>query len=494
MLRRSATAAAVMLVVGLVGCTPPAPAPVPTPTATAAPRPFTVTTTERPATFDPAAATTEADAIVALNTFGRLMVVHAEKGDLKPDLATDCLYRSPTRYECELRKDLTFHNGHALTASDVKFSIERAYRLGVARSSTSLLDSLQRVEVVDDQVVRFTLRWADTQFGHALAAPAASIVDEEIYDADTVRPNDGQPVGSGPFQLVTTSADALVFERFAAYKGATSGQLEAVRLAFAPDSAAVEKAMADRTTDAVWRSLSPAAQDRLATEMAGSTDKATKGGFTRPQTPAVRVHRLVWNPASPSRAQADIRQAVAAALQADRTLASVVPPDVAGSVAAFPVGGQPVVPPSAGQRGKLTLGYSSPAPGEADRARLIRDRIESLAGISVQLLPDSIDADLVLTDRPAWVNTAVGWLQVYTDHPLPGSAMKLAELSRRARETADPVQRTALLAEMQQQAAADLTVLPIAQEPEVLYLGRGVTVPGDPFGPAHQLGLWGFRR
>ena len=68
---------------------------------------------------------------------------------LKPDLATDCLYTSPVVYECLLPEDLSFHNGHALTASDVKFSIERAYRLNVPRSSVHLLDSLQRVDVVD---------------------------------------------------------------------------------------------------------------------------------------------------------------------------------------------------------------------------------------------------------------------------------------------------------------------------------------------------------
>ena len=96
------------------------------------------------------------------------MVVHAEQGELKPDLATDCLYTSAAVYECDLPRGLTFHNGHALTSSDVKFSIERAYRLGVRQSSVPLLDSLQRVDVVDELTVRFTLRWADTQFGYAL--------------------------------------------------------------------------------------------------------------------------------------------------------------------------------------------------------------------------------------------------------------------------------------------------------------------------------------
>lgn len=90
------------------------------------------------------------------------MVVHPEKAELKPDLATDCLYTSATTYTCDLPAGLTFHNGHALTASDVKFSIERAYRLWTPRSSIRLFDSLARVEVTGDTKVTFHLNYADS--------------------------------------------------------------------------------------------------------------------------------------------------------------------------------------------------------------------------------------------------------------------------------------------------------------------------------------------
>ena len=494
-MRRVRVAALVAAGVLLAGCTPAAPLPTPTPTPTTAPPPpFTVLTTERATTFDPAAATTAADAMVAHNTFSRLMIVHAERGELKPDLAKDCLYTSPTVYECDLPKDLTFHNGHALTASDVKFSIERAFRLGVSRSSVSLLDSLQRVDVVDDLRVRFTLRWADSQFGYALAAAGASIVDEEIYDPDVVRPDAGQPVGSGPYRLVTSAEDHLVFEVFDDYVGADTGSIATVRVAYAADSAAAEKAMAEQTADVVWRSLNPAALARLAAESAARPDKLTAGGFTLQRVGPVRVHQVLWNPGSASRADATLRQAVALSLQADRTMTSLMPAGVTGAIDAFPAGGSPEVPQHDAQRVKLTLAYSPQAPGDADLARLIRDRIETQAGVSVQLLPDALDADLTLTDRPAWVNTAFGWLQPYTDHLLPGSAEKISGLVRSARETTDAAQRVALLGEIQQQAAADLTVLPISSSDETLYLGRGVTVAGDPYGPAYQLGLWSFRR
>ena len=489
-------AAAALLVSCTGGDREPEPPPVDTTSASASasppPRPFTVTTTEAPATFDPAAATTAADAIVALNSFSRLMVVHPEAAELKPDLASDCLYTSPTTYQCDLPGDLTFHNGHALTASDVKFSIERAYRLSVPRTSIPLLNSLERVELVDEQTISFVLKYADTQFGYALATPAASIVDEELYDPDAVRPNEAPVVGSGPYELVTTAPDHLVFDRFADYRGALTGAIDEIRLWVAPDSAAVETAVADATTDVVWRSLSPSALERITTEMKANEGR-TESGFTSVELPGARVQRLVFHPDSPFRDDPAVRAAVAVALQPDRTLASIVPPEVDGSVDSFPVGGSGELPDLGGQRLRLTLGHPSRAPGARDRAAMLRDRLEESAGMSVQLVPDGLDTDLVLTDRPAWVNTPFGWLQTYVDDALPGSQAKIDALVQSARETPDPATRLALLAEIQQQAAVDLTLLPVSVGPETMLLGPGTTLQGQPFGPAWQLGLWSLR-
>ena len=491
-MRRRASAAAVLATLLLAGCTPTPAPPATTPTATP-PEPLTVVTTQVPRTWDPAGATTGADAIVALGVFSRLMVVWPEESELKPDLATDCLFRSARVYECELPPELTFHNGHALTASDVKFSIDRAYRLGVDGTSVSLLGALSRVEVVDDVTVRFSLAWADSQFGYALATPAASIVDEELYDPDTLRPTEGLPVGSGPYRLVTAAERELVFEPFEEYLGALGPGPRPVRLSLAADSAAAEQAIADGNAHAVWGGLMPSALERLDAEVAQSTGGRTKAGFARAAAEPVRVQRLLWNPDSAAVRRSDLRRVVSLSLQADRTLASVAPSGVTDVVRAFPTGGNPEVPAIKGARPKLTLSYASDGPGQADLARLLRDRLETNGGLSVLLQPDAPGADLRLSDDPAWVNTAWGWLQAYLDHPLPGSEGKLAELSRKARESTDPDVRTSLLAEIQQQAAADLTVLPVSQGVRSVFLADGVNQVEHPFGPAYQFGLWSLR-
>ena len=147
---------------------------------------------------DPAAITDAASTVLSLNAFQRLMTADPGGSALKPDAARDCLFTSSTTYTCTLNDDLAFHNGHPLTSSDVKFSIERAARLNVPGSSAVALSSLRRVQTPDQKTVRFVLSQVDTQFGWVLASPAASIVDEEIYDADRVRDLNDPIVGSGP--------------------------------------------------------------------------------------------------------------------------------------------------------------------------------------------------------------------------------------------------------------------------------------------------------
>ena len=128
--------------------------PSPTPSGEP-PRPFTVMSTDLVRVTDPAAITDAASAVVSLNVFQRLMTADPGQSVLKPDAARDCIFTSTTIYSCTLNEGLTFHNGHALTASDVKFSIQRATRLNVAGSSTSLLSSLRQIDTPDEQTVRF---------------------------------------------------------------------------------------------------------------------------------------------------------------------------------------------------------------------------------------------------------------------------------------------------------------------------------------------------
>ena len=495
---RALAALLALAVVGLAGCDSPSEPPAPT-TPGATPRPFTVVSTDRVRVTDPAAATDQASTMFALNVFQRLMTSAPGASVLKPDAARDCGFiESPTVYTCTLQKDLTFAGGDPLTASDVKFSIERALRLDVPGSSTSLLSSLRRIDTPDDVTVRFILSRVDYQFGWALASPAASIVDEQQYDADDVRGNDQPAVGSGPFVVTSFDEDeakagSITFNRFPAYKGFTPAAIDGLTYRTVADSATIEDAMQKGQVDVVWRGLNTAAVTRLSQQVGASPDKVTASGFTERVQPGTRVLQLQWSPSSRARRDKALRTAIALALQGDRTSDSIVPAGIPGQTPTFPLGGKVTPKVTWKTRVNLTLAYDPSAPNAADLADTVRNRLEDTGGLSVRLAPGSAQADLVLVDRKAWTSTALSWLQPYVDDPLGSSVAQVdATVEAFGASVPDDAGSERLLASVQRQAASDLVLLPVSQSDETVWVRAGADVNGGSYGPGWQLGLFGI--
>ena len=485
-------ATVVSLVLLLTGCSLTGNSPDPDPSDSPTPRPFTVVSTDRVSVTDPAAITDAASTALALNAFQRLMTADPGQSVLKPDAARDCIFTTPTTYTCTLNEEEFFHNGHPLTSSDVRFSIQRAARLNVAGSSAPLLSSLRRIETPDPLTVRFLLSRVDTQFGWALASPAASIVDEEVYDADRVRPPEEPVVGSGPFQVTEHGQDEIVFARYPTYVGRNAAAIDEVVYRSVDDSATIEDAMNKGTVDVVWRGLDDAAITRLS-QQADNADSTTTNGYRQQVITGARVRQLQWSPDSRSRSNKALRAAIALALQGDRTSDSIVPGGVPGHVATFPLGGKTNPKITWDNRINLTLGYDSTDPDGQDIATQLRTRLEEPGGLSVQLRADE-PGDLTVVDRKAWTATALAWLQPYLEAPLPGSATSVAATAAEFRGTTEDPAALQLLADLQEQAEEDLVVLPLTQSDEYLYVRADAELAPSSFGPGWQLGLFGIRR
>jgi len=441
---------------------------------------------------DPAAITDAASTVLSLNAFQRLMTADPGGSVLKPDAARDCLFTSLTTYTCTLNDDLAFHNGHPLTSSDVKFSIERAYRLKVPGSSAAALSSLRRIQTPDQKTVRFVLSRVDTQFGWALASPAASLVDEEIYDADRVRDLNDPIVGSGPFVVNKYSGNQLQLSRYPKYVGRNPAQLPELVYRSVADSPTIEDAMSRGAVDVVWRGLDTPAVTRFSQQVKQNPNHQTVNGFTQNVLGGARVLQLEWSPNSPMRSNKALRQAIAVALQRDRTSDSIVPNGVQGQTTAFPLGGKAKPKVTWKSRINLTLGYDASMPNGQDLATQIRGRLENTGGLSVQLKPGMLNADLNLVDRKAWTATALAWLQPYLAAPLPAVASTVKTIETEFRATTDADTAENQLAALQKQAAVDLIVLPISQSDEHVYVRRGVEMSGGSYGPGWQLGFFGI--
>ena len=125
--------------------------------------------------------------------------------------------RDGLTYEFKLRRGLTFHNGDALTAEDVRFSFER-YQGAGAREFRA---RVRQLEVVDPLTVRFHLKepWPDFMTFYGTTATAAAIVLPKKYfeqvGADAFRQ---RPVGAGPYRFVSQRPGVdIVLEAFTGY-------------------------------------------------------------------------------------------------------------------------------------------------------------------------------------------------------------------------------------------------------------------------------------
>jgi peptide/nickel transport system substrate-binding protein len=105
-------------------------------------------------------------------------------------------------HEFLLRKGVTFHNGEAVTAEDVKFSFER-YRGAGAKI---LKAKVRAVQVVGPQRVRFLLNepWPDFLTFYATPATGAGwIVPKKYVEAVGDEGFKKHPIGAGPYKFVS---------------------------------------------------------------------------------------------------------------------------------------------------------------------------------------------------------------------------------------------------------------------------------------------------
>lgn len=116
-------------------------------------------------------------------------------------------------YTFHLHEGMTFHNGTAVTAEDVKYSIDQA----VASSySGPYLAFVDHTEVVDDTTVKVYLKYAYAPF-LSLCAAYTNIISPAFYE-DGGTKQSKEPIGSGPYKFVSwANGDKIVLEAYDGY-------------------------------------------------------------------------------------------------------------------------------------------------------------------------------------------------------------------------------------------------------------------------------------
>jgi len=118
----------------------------------------------------------------------------------------------------KIRKDVKFQNGDALTAEDVKYSIDRTIALGAGASY--IWSSVQNITVIDPLTVEFSLSYPAPLNLVATTGYAAFIYSQKCVDESNAWKEDLTGCGTGPYALKSAIwGDEVILEKFDGYWG-----------------------------------------------------------------------------------------------------------------------------------------------------------------------------------------------------------------------------------------------------------------------------------
>ena len=169
-----------------------------------------------PVHMDPTLSNDMPSAIMHGLIFSTLIVADNDM-NLIPGLAESWEWDAPDRLRLFLRRGVIFHNGAPFTASDVKFSLERA---SIAPQVAMISDMIAGVEIINDFEVVVVLRFPFVPFASHLAHTANSILSESTVNQMGVDAHTRNPVGTGPYRFVEwVTGDRVVLTRWDGYWG-----------------------------------------------------------------------------------------------------------------------------------------------------------------------------------------------------------------------------------------------------------------------------------
>ena len=497
---------------------------------------LTIGTTDKVTTLDPAGSYDNGSFAIMNQVFPFLMNTPYGSPDVEPDIAESASFTSPTQYTVKLKPGLKWANGHDLTSSDVKFTFDRQVSIAAENGPSSLLYNLASTDAPDDTTVVFNLKSENDQvFPQILSSPAGPIVDEEVFSATAVTPDqaivDGKAF-AGPYTITSYDLNNLVsYKANADYQGMLGApKTDTINVKYYADSSNLKLDIQEGNIDVAFRSLS-------------ATDIADLRGNDNVQVvdgPGGEIRYITFNfntqpygattpEADPAKALA-VRQAVADLIDRQELsdqvykgtyspLYSFVPEGLTGAITPLKDAyGDGNGAPDA-DKAKQTLaaaGVTTPValnlqyntdhygPSSGDEYALIKDQLESSGLFAVNLqsteyvqyskdrvadaypayqlgwFPDYSDADNYLV--PFFLNTATvtNFLANHYNNP------QIDALIGQEQTTADKTQRAAIIQQIQTLAAGDLPTVPYLQGAQVAVVGKDVNGAQDTLDPSFK--------
>jgi len=481
---------------------------------------LTIGTTEQITVLDPAGSYDNGTLAVHTQVFPYLLNTDYQSTEVQPDLAESAEFTSPTEYTVTLPEGLKWANGNDLTSADVKFTFDRQLKIADPNGPSALLYNLDSVDAPDDTTVVFNLKAENDQvFPKILTSFPGAIVDDEVFSPDEITPDDEiveANAFAGPYVITSYDFNNLVsFQANPDYKGLLPpAKTETINVKYYTDASNLKLDVQEGNIDVANRTLSATDIE----DLRGNDKVKVVDG------PGGEIRYLVFNfntmPFGATTAEADpakalaVRQSIADLIDRDAIsedvykgtftpLYSYVPAGLAGANEALmdqygDGSGQPD-PDKAAERLEAA-GITTPVelniqyvaerygPSSSDEYAVIKDSLESSGLFTVNLqstewvqyskdrvadlysvfqmgwFPDYSDADNYLTPFFLTENFLVN----HYDNP------EVNDLILEQAVTPDPAAREALIGEIQDKVAADLSTIPYMQGAQVAITGTDV--------------------
>jgi len=206
---------------------------------------------EPPASFDPIQADNSTVDEVDLPAYDSL-VKYDDKGNVVGDLATSWKVSADGKtITMTLRGGVTFHDGTKLTATDVKYTLDRAKKIGI--DADNFITPYAGSTVTSPATLTITLSQAYAPFIPALTR--IYIVNSKLVQ-EHAGSNEGQSwlathdAGSGPYELVSYTPNAQAeYKQYPKYWGGWSGQAKTVEFKYMSGGAAEQSALNNGDVD-----------------------------------------------------------------------------------------------------------------------------------------------------------------------------------------------------------------------------------------------------
>lgn len=167
-------------------------------------------------------------------------------GAIIPDLAKSWdISADGLTYTFHLATGVKFHDGSDFSASDVKFSLDRARAPDSTNAQKGLFADIASVDVIDPATVKVTLKKPNGSFLFNMAWGDAVILSPKSIASEATK-----PIGTGPFKFVNwVKGDHVELAKFDGYWG-TPAKLDKVTFKFISDPSAAFAAMMAGDVDA----------------------------------------------------------------------------------------------------------------------------------------------------------------------------------------------------------------------------------------------------